>query len=62
MKNIDKYGVKIMSTQELKNINGGYWWRIITMAIAIANDAVNNPDDVVDGYNATRYDNADAYM
>ncbi|WP_175418861.1 hypothetical protein [Aureibaculum algae] len=51
-----------MSTQELKNINGGYWWRIITMAIAIANDAVNNPDDVVDGYNATRYDNADAYM
>lgn len=58
MKKLNMNGLTEISLLEAKEVNGGNWWRVISIIIAAANDAVNNPDDVKAGYEATYRPNA----
>ncbi|MBU2525499.1 MAG: hypothetical protein KKC03_02730 [Bacteroidetes bacterium] len=60
MKNISKFGVVSLCMIETESINGGWALFCLGLAIAMINDADNNPDDFKAGYNAIRGDFYDA--
>jgi hypothetical protein len=53
MKNLQKFSVQEMGAQELQKVNGGGYWWVVSLVIAMVNDAQNNPDDYNSGFNAT---------
>ncbi|NCQ52493.1 hypothetical protein GW796_11570 [archaeon] len=48
------FGIVEISSTECEKINGGNPWFFVGLFIAMLNDADNNPDDFLDGYNAVR--------
>ena len=42
--------MKELTKEEMEKTNGGVFWFLVGLTIAMLNDADNNPDDFNDGY------------
>jgi len=54
MKNLENYGVQLLSTKEIRRCNGGsLWsWSVVGFVVDMILDAYDNPQDFKTGFDA----------
>ncbi len=52
MRNLENFGVQEMSIVEQKNVDGGVYWWVTAIVVAVVNVIVNDWDHFKDGLSA----------